>query len=414
MPLYSYSRIKCFENCPRQYKFKYIEKPPIEEEVGIEAFMGQRVHEALETCYNLFRNGKTLTKEELVRSFENNWEKKKPAALLIVRAELTEESYLAVGRQCLEMYYDRYYPFDQELTIDLERRVLVELDPEGRYKLQGYIDRLARDSAGRLRIHDYKTSTALPTKVDIDADEQLALYQLAIDRSWPDHNGVELVWHYLRHDAELVSRRSREDLEKLSESYINKIRRIEAAVELNNFPTNETTLCNWCEYRSLCPAKGGPGSPGPAAQTTILKLPDTERVAIVDEYIELKEQSKGVNDRLKELAEILTQQGEPGSSSRLHGSKGSVLVSLSSVKKLPTKSQNPGAFEKIEEIMQKAGEYDSYSSLDIGSLQSAYNSKQLPDEVMEKLADFYELSVSRRITVKAASAPKDVDEDREK
>jgi len=52
LPTYSHSKLSTYENCPRQYKLRYIDriKPP-EEEEGIEAFLGSRVHEALEKLY---------------------------------------------------------------------------------------------------------------------------------------------------------------------------------------------------------------------------------------------------------------------------------------------------------------------------------------------------------------------------
>ena len=51
MSLYSHSRLSTFQNCPRQYWFQYIEKPDIEKVDGIEAFMGFRAHDALESLY---------------------------------------------------------------------------------------------------------------------------------------------------------------------------------------------------------------------------------------------------------------------------------------------------------------------------------------------------------------------------
>jgi len=47
MPVYSHSRIGTFENCPRQYKLKYIDRIQLPEgKTGVEAFLGSRVHEA--------------------------------------------------------------------------------------------------------------------------------------------------------------------------------------------------------------------------------------------------------------------------------------------------------------------------------------------------------------------------------
>ena len=51
MPTYSHSRVTTFENCPYQYKLRYIDKIKPEIPTTIEAFMGGIVHQALEDLY---------------------------------------------------------------------------------------------------------------------------------------------------------------------------------------------------------------------------------------------------------------------------------------------------------------------------------------------------------------------------
>ena len=51
MKIYSHSMVSTYENCPHQFKLKYIEKPEIEKIDGIEAFLGKRVHETLEKLH---------------------------------------------------------------------------------------------------------------------------------------------------------------------------------------------------------------------------------------------------------------------------------------------------------------------------------------------------------------------------
>jgi putative RecB family exonuclease len=128
--------------------------------------------------------------------------------------------------------------------------VATSLDPDGCYKIQGYIDRLVSVGSGRYEIHDYKTSGRLPSQRDLDADRQLALYQLAVEEMWPDAKEVELVWHYLAFGKELRSRRTPNALERLKSSTIAVIDRIEADVE---FKPIKSSLCHWCAYQNICP-----------------------------------------------------------------------------------------------------------------------------------------------------------------
>lgn len=44
MTTYSHSRVSTFENCPYQYKLKYVDKIEVNIPTTIEAFMGGIVH----------------------------------------------------------------------------------------------------------------------------------------------------------------------------------------------------------------------------------------------------------------------------------------------------------------------------------------------------------------------------------
>ena len=257
MTTYSYSRLNTFDSCPRKYHYQYVAKIKLEERFkSIEAFLGSRVHESLERLYRDRLNGKNLTKAESVSCFQEAWQKQFHDNIVIVKQEYTADDYQRVGVQCLEGFYDRHAPFDQSKTLDLEKRVFIDLHGDGRYKLQGYIDRLSQLRDGTFEIHDYKTSGSLPSQAEMDGDKQLALYQLGISDLWDDVVEVDLVWHYLRFDKEIRSRRSKDELEALKQDTVTRINAIESRGEKEpNFDTNVTSLCNWCEYQSICPAR---------------------------------------------------------------------------------------------------------------------------------------------------------------
>lgn len=385
MPIYSYSRIGCFENCPRKYKFQYIEKPPIEMVEGIEAYLGTVVHETLETCYKLATLGRPPSEAELLGLYERTWADKLPAEIKVVREGVSADDYFRLGQTALRKFHARYHPFDQETTLGLERNVSFALDPEEKYSMTGFIDRISRDPSGRLRIHDYKTSATLPTQPEADADAQLALYQLAVETMWPDNPGIELVWHYLQFDVELISHRTPEQLARLRQEYIGKIRRIEAATELGNFPTQESALCNWCEYLSLCPAKGGAGVVAQAPQIP-LRLNARELAAVIDEYLVLDSRKKEAEQRQQELREIITVHAETGTTTFLAGSGGGgVIVTVNQAMKLPTRSADRRTYEQIREMLQTAGLYQPFSALDMGKIQDALETGALPPDLTARL-----------------------------
>lgn len=124
--------------------------------------------------------------------------------------------------------------------------MVVNLDAAGNYRLQKYIDRLSQAPGGTVEIHDYKTSLRLPTQEDKDQDRQLALYQMGVVERWPDTPGVVLIWHFLRHDREIRSSRTPDDLKQLRKQTIALIDEIEAREGEDDFPTRESALCDWC------------------------------------------------------------------------------------------------------------------------------------------------------------------------
>ncbi len=272
MPIWSHSRISSFEKCPLQYRYRYIDRIPRDTQ-GIEAFLGNRVHEALERLYDEAGQGRTPTLDALIDSYRQEWGAKFSDKITIVRANDGPALYRQRGETCITTYYARHRPFDQAETLGLEERVQMALDADGRYQLQGYIDRLARGTDGVLEIHDYKTSSKLPRPDDLKRDRQLTLYQMAVQRRFPEAREVRLIWHYLVQDQTLRSSRTPADLDRTRSETIRSIDRIEAARE---YPPHESALCRWCEYQGICPLFAKPAAPGPGDGTRLETAPSEE------------------------------------------------------------------------------------------------------------------------------------------
>jgi putative RecB family exonuclease len=260
--LFSHSRLRAFENCPKQFHFRYVLQIPQATE-GIEAFLGKLVHTVLERLYEFARQGMVPTVAQVRRRYELAWEAAyDPERVRIVREGTPVEQYRELGTRCLENYYRRHYPFDREETLGIEARVEFDLAPEtpGLYRMQGVIDRIARAPSGTIEIHDYKTGRYVPSQKEVDEDRQLALYQMGVARSYGADQPVELVWHYVARGIERRSVRSPEQLEETRLGTIDLIDRVRAETE---FAARKNPLCNWCEFRSLCPA-WNPFAPPPA------------------------------------------------------------------------------------------------------------------------------------------------------
>jgi putative RecB family exonuclease len=110
MPTYSHSQLSTYEHCPHQYKLAYIDKIEVETE-GIEAFMGSRVHDALEKLYRDLKVTKLNPLEDLIQFYHQVWEKNWNGMIQIVRKGYTAEDYRRLGEKCLTDYYHRNFPF---------------------------------------------------------------------------------------------------------------------------------------------------------------------------------------------------------------------------------------------------------------------------------------------------------------
>jgi putative RecB family exonuclease len=249
-PLYSHSRLSSFENCRKQFEFRYILKIPSESE-SIEAFVGKRVHEILERLYLFVGRGQIPGVEKVVDRYQKLWEETYDGERVRIIREGTPLSfYRGLGEQCLRSYYSRHYPFDEDETLGIEKRVVFPLDGAGEYKMQGIIDRISRARDGTIEVHDYKTGARVPSQKMLDQDRQLALYQIGLAGEYGEDVPFRLVWHYVAKNQTRVSTRTPEQLESLRASTIERIDEIQSATE---YPPRKIALCPWCEYKSRCP-----------------------------------------------------------------------------------------------------------------------------------------------------------------
>jgi RecB family exonuclease len=248
MVIYSHSRLSCFEQCRLRFKYRYIDEI-VTIETSIEAFLGKTVHNTLEWLYQI-KNEKIPTIDEVIVYYSNDWQEKYNPSVRIVKKNFTTKDYFNKGIQFLLNYYMKHQPF-KDNTLEVEKRIEIDLNGDGKYRLQGFIDRLVHNlEKDELEVHDYKTANSMPTREKIATDRQLALYSIAIKELFGEDKEVILIWHYLAHNMKICSRRTNEQLQKLKEDTINLIKEIEATTE---FPAKQSVLCGWCEYQNMCP-----------------------------------------------------------------------------------------------------------------------------------------------------------------
>ena len=386
MSVFSHSRMDSFETCPKKYEFAYIlkaERGP----GGIEAFMGSRVHDALEWLYGEVRSCCLPTEEELVSRFQDVWAAEWSDDIPIVREGRCADDYRSMGEKALRDYHRRYAPFDQGVTVGLEMRIALPLDES--HEIVGYVDRLTKVSDGVWEIHDYKTSATLMTQEKADADRQLALYEIAVREMYPDVREVTLVWHYVMFDQEVRSSRTAEQREALRHDVLRRIREIESAA---SFPTSVTALCGWCDFKPLCPAW--------SHELACAELPPDEfvnepGVALVDRYMALSDEVTRLSAERDAVKQAIIDRAAAEGLERLVGTDHSVKVFRYQSAGLPDAS-DPRRSE-LEEVLRDAGLWDRFSQLSAFNLSKAIAAKDLPPDAMERVMPYVTMSEGAKL-----------------
>jgi putative RecB family exonuclease len=251
MVVYSHSKLSTFEQCQLKYKYRYIDKKEPDIEQTIESHLGKVIHDTLELVYNQAQEKRILNIEEIITYYTENWQENYSEDFVIVKQGLTDKDYFNMGVEFLVGYYNEHHPF-KDGTIECEKRIWINLDEKGEYKLMGFIDRLVYNfQTNEYEIHDYKTANSLPTQDKVDDDRQLALYAIAIKELFGHDKEVRLIWHYLAHNTKIESTRTNEQLRRLKQEVLDLIDEIEST---EHFPHNKSVLCDWCEFRPSCEA----------------------------------------------------------------------------------------------------------------------------------------------------------------
>ncbi len=407
---FSPSKLDTYENCPRRYQYRYVDKIK-RDRPSIEAHLGTAVHAALEKLYDSVRHGKILSLEPALQAYETAWEASWSDLIEIRRKEFSVDDYRRIGRECVESYYEAHKPFDRDKTVDVERRVGFSIDLDGaEIRIEGFVDRLAIGPDGAFEVHDYKTGAHLPTQEDADKDRQLAVYELAVRRLWPDVKGVRLVWHYLRHGKDIISTRGDEARESLRRELETLLRAIKNDHE---FAPKKSALCDWCEYRDLCPYFRD--------EERLKRIPPEKRgrdagVKLVKDFAELDQRKKACREEIKkidkelkklesELIELAREKNPAFAEGTdkavsIAGLEGEVIVAAKEEVKFPSKTRSPERLEEMEAELKETPQWRDISRVDPHRLMDGIREKRWEEsavQALERVVERYADRVSEMV-----------------
>lgn len=252
------SRASDFRQCPLKYRLRAIDRVP--ETPSAAATRGNVVHAALEALYDL--PPRERSPERATELVGPAWDR-----LVVERPGLAEAfddperaALLAGAESLVQAYFRLENPaaFEPE---SCESRVEVELD-DG-VLLRGFIDRIDVAPNGALRVVDYKTGRVPSVMREQSALFQMKFYALIVLRT----RGIvakQLRLLYLSGGEILTYEPDADELLRFERTLSAMWRAIRAAGATGDFRPNPGQLCNWCDYRALCPAFGGttPEYPG--------------------------------------------------------------------------------------------------------------------------------------------------------
>lgn len=371
--IYSHSRLSCFEQCPKKFELKYLQKLKVPERESIEAFMGKRVHETFEKLFNDLQHTKKDSLSDLLDYYEKDWNKEWTQDIVITKEGLTNQHYFGLGKTCITNFYEKNHPFDKGKILGIEKKIKLDLNGDGKYKLIGYIDLLMQVGKNHFQIHDYKTYSKLPEQEKMDKDEQLALYQLWLQKEFPEAKQVDLTWHYVVFQREGVSHRTAKQLEQIKNKTIRLIDKIESAT---CFESKAGPLCGYCSYKIACPSFKHAEE---LQKLPVAKYSLEEGVQLADQYVkvykEKQELLEKLDGQLEELKAKIFDYAKQHGFEVVQGTNNKLRLKTSERAKFPAK--NSKEREQLEQLIKKHNLWANLSELDTTKLAKELEEGQI-------------------------------------
>ena len=234
---YSFSKISTWEQCPRKFKYQYINKLPVERTPQIHLDRGKFIHLLLEHDGDLEKLKKTKDWKEIKEHGLMSKDAIKDSYWTYLKFK---ESY--TGKSILKRK-SLLKEFPLGLNENLE---IIEYDSKD-VVLRGYIDAMYVDEkTDTLIVVDWKTGK-VPEK---QSYKQLLFYSLGIFSKMPEeYDKILLVYAYIDHQVINKQVLYRKDLERYKKALYDNIEKIESDTE---FVKEESGLCQFCDYFLVC------------------------------------------------------------------------------------------------------------------------------------------------------------------
>jgi putative RecB family exonuclease len=260
------SRAGDFKSCPQLFKFRAIDHLP--EPTTVYQARGTTAHRALQRLFDL--PAQQRTPQALYDLFRAAWaEARTTEEYEGLFASLEEER--AWGLESLAILANYFNVEDPTAIEPLEREMDLLEDLDG-ITIRGILDRMEARPDGSLVISDYKTGKAPPEQYALPAFFALKIYSLLIRRRMGrTPNAVRLIYLGGPHGPTVYEIPVNDaQLDAMDRQLRALWAAIDRAIAREDFPPRPGPLCDWCSFRSICPAWSVPtGLAEPEAPATV-------------------------------------------------------------------------------------------------------------------------------------------------
>lgn len=245
------SKVAAFRDCALQFRFATIDRIP--EPPSPVAAKGTLVHRALELLFWEEPPGRRTLAAALAKLARARAEVlggEEYAGLAMSADE--EASFVADAASLIERYFSLEDP-NRVQVVGVE--LLLEATV-GDLRLRGIIDRLELDGDGELVVTDYKTGRPPTVAFEQNRLGGVHFYALLCEQVFGRRPArVQLL--YLAEPLAIVAEPSDQSIRGLTQRTRAIWEAVKRACEREDFRPKPSKLCEWCNFRSLCPAQGG-------------------------------------------------------------------------------------------------------------------------------------------------------------
>ncbi|MBA3010045.1 MAG: PD-(D/E)XK nuclease family protein [Desulfobacula sp.] len=248
----SASSIGTYVECSLLYKFSKIDKIPMEQKSDAMEF-GSAIHGTLEEYYLEKMMGEILLLKDIHETFEKIWTRIAENKIDIGYSKDHDfKSMALMGKDLLTIWYNKL-PSDSYRILGIEEAFSFYL-PGIPIPFIGAIDLIEEDPSGTIIVTDHKTSARAYSIDEVDQNQQLTLYQMAVrDKGFRDREIL------LKFDTLIKTKTPKFEQYWTTRSELDEHRLIRKAVQVWDgiskqvfIPNDTSWKCKNCSYKTAC------------------------------------------------------------------------------------------------------------------------------------------------------------------